>query len=249
MEDKISMSDLLLSYFTLFLKSPRIERKIRTLSKEESDAIGIQIESLMKNEMLYIVNKYIRQFTKAAYDVFGWTKEDLQQQVRIAFWRGLATYDKTKGAKVTTYLSVILFHYFMSFSKKCKSSRNSEAKLYPVEEIYETYDEYNKPIGVDDKIHWEESVQYLMAKLSDKEKMIIRYYAGEETGINRIAMDSGIPKTQVAKTIKSIRTKIISHYRELEDEEEYIHYDDIGDTTHDDLEEFDSQRVLVTKKR
>jgi len=197
--------------------------------------------------MSYIVNKYVRQFSGVAYDVFGLTRDDLYQNVRIAFWRGLATFDPSRNCKVTTYLSVILFHYFMSFSKKCKSSKNCKAKLYPVEELFEKYDESKQPPSAQDQVHWDESVSYLLEKLSDKEKSILKYYANEESGISQISSETGIPKAQVAKTIKNIRIKVISHYRELQDEEDYIHYEDIGDSTDDDLDE-STKRVLATKR-
>jgi DNA-directed RNA polymerase specialized sigma24 family protein len=207
----------------------KTEAKIKSLSRDESNAIGLKIEELIRGDMSYIVNKYIRKYKTSAYDVFGWTPEDLLQQIRIVMWKGLATFQPEKKFKITTYLSVILLNYFLSLSKKCRSNKNAKAKLYCVEEVYETVEEPSEHIDAEMLLDAQQNTQYFMDKLTLVERFVMPFFEDEPISISALANKSGLSKKESGRIIQSIKRKLIAHVKEMEDEEESIFYEGIAD--------------------
>lgn len=198
----------------------KIHRATSSLTEQQRQEIGLEIERLIKNEMSFIVQKYIREYWYALYDTFGWTKEDILQLIRIRLWRGLATFDETKKFKKTTYCSAILFNYFLTLSKRCKSKKNALSKLLPVEKIYDSMDETTDGDEVHNNIYREESYEYFISKLSPFEIKVFRlYFLTSETPETIIIKTMASPK-KINDTIKYLRTTLESHLQEMEDEEE-----------------------------
>jgi len=171
--------------------------------------------------MRYISHKYVNQFRVAAFDTFGWTREDLMQQVRITMWKGLATFDPAKKFKVTTYLSAILFHYFMSLSKKCRSNKNAQSKLVCVEDGMEL-DLATDDFSLDEVMESSESMSYFIGKLKARELEVLNLLYIERKNVTEVSKSLKIPKQQVTDFTRSIKAKLRDHIRELEDEEDKV---------------------------
>lgn len=103
--------------------------RLRSIDPEQSQEIGIEIERLIKGEMAYIVNWYVRNYQFAVRETFGWTPEDIMQEIRVTFWKGLATFDRESKIKITTYLSTMLHNMFANITKSCQSKKNFGTKL------------------------------------------------------------------------------------------------------------------------
>lgn len=199
----------------------KTEKILRTLSPERKREIGEEIEHLLRTDMRYIAHKYVNQFRVAAFDTFGWTREDLMQQVRITMWKGLATFDPSKKFKITTYLSAILFHYFMSLSKKCRSNKNAKSKLVCVEDGMDAemaVDDFS----LDELMDSSESMSYFLGKLKAQELDALTLLYIERKNVTEVSRSMKLSKQQVSDLTRSIKTKLRDHIRELEDEEDQV---------------------------
>lgn len=103
--------------------------RLKSIDPGRAAEIGDEIERLIKGEMAYIVNWYIRNYQFAVRETFGWTPEDIMQEIRVTFWKGLATFDRSNKIKITTYLSTMLHNMFANVTKSCQSQKNFGTKL------------------------------------------------------------------------------------------------------------------------
>lgn len=219
----------------------RVERTLRRLGKKRNDELGAEVERLMKNEMAWITNRYILQYRHSAFDIFSWTTDDLRQQIRVIMWRGLAVYKKDRGVKVTTYLSAVLFHWFISFSRRCHSKKNSQARLHCVDQLFYSSNDVE---GMDDMDRSDNraDIEYFFSKLTPEELSLFEFYnAPKCTSCKRsrckgrnnkqpsfadAAKCTGVPAPQISTAMKTIRRKMRDHVDEIDDEVEGINYDD-----------------------
>lgn len=220
------------------MKPGKTQEILLNLPRERADEIGRQVEVHLRTDMAYIVNRYVKSYRTAVSNTFGWTEEDLVQQVRIVFWKGLATYKPEKQFKITTYLSAILHNYFNSLYKKCRSLRNSRTKLLCVENIYET-DASVTLEGADDWYDYARSFNYFMDKLSEIETTILNLKLTRGDSIAAISEKLEMPKHQVVAIEKAIKSKISQHLKEIEDEEDSTNYEPIQSSTERPKEQFE----------
>ncbi len=57
------------------------------------------------------------------------SEEDLAQEGRIAFWRGIQTYDPSRGASLTTYCTTCCINAFRMISRKAHAQMRSAVVL------------------------------------------------------------------------------------------------------------------------
>lgn len=204
----------------------KIQNALNSLTPERNREIGKEIEAVLKDELSYIVNKYIRAYSYAVYDTFGWTPEDLMQNVRVLLWKGLATFSDAANVKKTTYLNAILRNYFLTVSKKCKSKRNSQAKLTSVGEVYDDFEE-----------RMEEATDTIIASMTaetykkfvqtlhpfEAEVFDLCFLIGHEP--MEVAKMLGVSPRRVNTTVKFLRAHYVDEQRIIEDKEEEITYE------------------------
>lgn len=220
-----------------------ISKKLSSMTQEEHNAIGREIEVLLNGKMKYITQKYIRQFQNTAQETFGWNRDDLLQHVRIAMWRGLATFDASKGFQKQTYLSTILFHFFMSLSKKTRSKKNALTKLYCVDEVYgantsmDDIDESQADaMNMVEKIVVEETLMDFFDTFTPAEILILPYFEGETPSPTMIAKHTGFSRDESERLINSIKQKNIFFQRKLEDDNERVNLEELINEHHTDTE-------------
>ena len=98
------------------VKKTKTRDRIKSLSREESNRIGEEVEQLLKGEMKSVADSYIRNYRNSVRNTFGWTPEDLKQEIRLKMFKGLATFDPDLGYKKTTYVSNILQNFFKNIT-------------------------------------------------------------------------------------------------------------------------------------
>jgi len=198
--------------------------KIRTIlnemSPEQRRNISSQIEVLMKSDMRYVVKSWCSKYQYRAQETFGWAYDDLEQQVRIAMWKGLATFDTSQNVKLTTYLSAVIENHFKSLSKKCRSKRNARTKLLCVEEVYEDKEIFVE--GLDDWLSYSSSVTRVLDQLNQLEKEVLALHLVEGVSINTMVEKLGIKRHVVISVLKSVKLKIKLNIQELVDEEDTV---------------------------
>lgn len=204
----------------------KTEQILRNLSKSESNEIGLRVERHIKTDMAYIVNQYVNNYRHAVADTFGWTRDDLMQEVRLALSKGLATFDVSKNFKITTYLSVILFNRFVSLAKQIRATKHSSTKLVCVETIFES--EGDLADGVDDWMDCTTSLSYFLDKLTAQEGEILHLQLIHGYSVAAIAELFAVPKHHIAAVVKSMKRKLRAHVKELEDEEDAASYDAVS---------------------
>lgn len=188
-------------------KVSKTKQRILSLSREEANQVGLKVEALMKKELAYIVNKYVTQYQQAAFETFGWERDDILQHIRVALWKGVATFNPDFGFKIETYLSSILDKTFLNLSRKCKTKKHSLTKLYCPENFYESEETIFQETG-EDWVRYAQSFSVLVGSLNQKEnKIMVRYLVyGEST--NEISKNTKIKKTEVIKLLKNIKSQL-----------------------------------------
>lgn len=177
------------------------------LTPQQSNELGLQVEVLIKTDLNYIVNKYVRQYRSAAHETFGWTQDDLMQHIRIILWKGLATFDPSKNFKITTYLSTILYYQMGNFSKSCQSTKNSNSKLYCPEVLHITDDLITHETA-EDWACYAQSFKLLMSKLNIKEKEVLYCHLVSGASIADMEKKLRVSRTEVVAIIKTIKIKM-----------------------------------------
>ena len=119
-------------------KEGKIYQLLRAIPDGKREELGLKVEALIKGDLSFIVNKYRMRYSYATQATFGWDEDDLMQYIRMALWKGVATYDPTKRAKETTYLSRILEYAFANLAKKCNTKKHSLSKLYFPDQMFIT---------------------------------------------------------------------------------------------------------------
>lgn len=201
------------------MKRDRTIKVLMSLTRQQSNELGLQVEKLIKNEMSYIVNKYVRQYRSAALDTFGWTSDDLMQHIRLILFKGMATFDPSKNFKITTYLSTILYYQMGNFSKTCQSNKNSNSKIYCPETLHPA-DEITTKETAEDWYSYMESFKILMGKLNEREKQILYLHLVDDYSIGEMETETKIPRAEIVGIIKSLKVKINQHMMEERKDEQ-----------------------------
>lgn len=196
------------------MKRNRTVTVLMSLTRQQSNELGLQVEKLIKNEMSYIVNKYVRQYRSAAQETFGWTTDDLMQHIRFIMFRGMATFDVSKGFKITTYLSTILYYQMGNFSKACQSNKNANSKLYCPETLHPSEETTTKETA-EDWYSYMETFKLLMGKLSEKEKRILYLHLVDDHSITEMEAETKLPRAEIVSIIKTLKLKISEHMSEV----------------------------------
>lgn len=178
-----------------------------SLSEEEKNRIGLEVERLMRNEMSYIVNKYINRYKKAAFETFGWEKDDLSQHIRIVMWKGVATFDESKNFKMTTYLSKMLYYQMGNFSKACQNKKNSQSKLYCPGELFDS-EEIIDQNSAEDWAVYQKKFKVLLTKLSKKDLKVLVSHLHYGHSMQEMEEKLGFKKTEIVSSLKRIKEKM-----------------------------------------
>lgn len=213
----------------------RVESQIRALSAEQNAEIGKQIEKLMAKELQYLINKYTARYRWICYDAFGWTTEDIHQQIRIVLWRSLATFDETKS-KLTTYVSIVLSHYFISLQKKCNTKKIQGTKLIFVDNPgvldanrHNSIDITNVDPNLNqhDFIDWNQVSVRFLESLPEKERRVYQLFCDNVRSVADISRELEIEKHVALRLVKLVKKKLNLHLMDIHDEQERVIYDDI----------------------
>lgn len=203
------------------MKRNRTITVLMSLTRQQSNELGLQVEKLIKNEMSYIVNKYVRQYRSAAQETFGWTTDDLMQHIRLILFKGMATFDPSKNFKITTYLSTILYYQMGNFSKTCQSNKNSNSKIYCPETLHPA-DETTTKETAEDWYAYMESFKILMGRLSEGEKKILYLHLVDDHSIGEMEAETKMPRAEIVGHIKSLKLKISEHMTEVKRDEQSL---------------------------
>ena len=188
-------------------KEGKIYKLLHSIPDVKREELGLKVESLISRELSYIVNRYISRYTYAVKNTFGWDEDDLLQYIRLALWKGVATYDPTKKAKEVTYLSRILEYAFANLAKKCNTKKHSLSKLYFPDQIFIT-EELTIDETAEDWLQYMRSFSAIKDKISKVEMKILVKHLLMDQDIKDIANDLDLKRSDVISIIKNIRSKM-----------------------------------------
>lgn len=178
-----------------------------SLSEEAKNQVGIEVERLIKGEMSYIVNKYVNQYQRAAFETFGWEKDDLLQHIRIILWKGVVTFDASKNFKMTTYLSKMLYYQMGNFSKTCQNKKNSQSKLYCPGILFDS-EEIIDMNSAEDWALYARKFKVLMTKLSQKDMRVLVSHLVFGHTLAEMEVKLDLKKTEIVSSLKRIKEKM-----------------------------------------
>lgn len=203
------------------MKPGKIKAAIDALTPEQNRQISIEIDDLIRGEMSYIVGKYVRNYSFILGDTFGWSSDDILQQIRIRFWRGLATFDESKKVKKTTYLGDILSKYFSTLLKRCRSKKNKNTKMSPIGDSFSIFEmDENIVESFETMQTTEKNESYLLfiSKLSDFEAEVFELFFIIGYQISVISEILNVKPRKISTTIKTLKELVRQHYQDLDDE-------------------------------
>ena len=188
-------------------KRTKTKDKLQSIPKEEMDRLGLEVERLMNNEMSYLVKKYFYKYRNATASTFGWTDEDLKQHIMIILWKGVATYDESKNAKMTTYLSKILFYQMANLSKKCQSLKSSKTKMYCPEDLYDS--ELTTDFTTsEDWTLYSQQFEILMDRMTKLETKVLLSHLMNGESITQMQKKLKVKRPELIGAIKSLKEKM-----------------------------------------
>jgi len=188
-------------------KQSKVAKAISSLSKEESDKIGMEVASIMKNELQFLVYLYTKSCRLLVKDTCGWEQEDLHQYMMECLWKGLATYDYSKKIKKNTYLSVIFKNSMANLIKSCNLDKRKYTRLYCPEVMIETKDDCNEMTG-EDWVIYQSTFKSVITNMTEKEKKVMAYHLAYGMSIAEICKKTKMKKITVVKTIKDVRERM-----------------------------------------
>lgn len=188
-------------------KRNKTRNVLLSLSEEEKNNIGLEVERLIKNEMSYIVNSYVKKYKHATAETFGWETDDLMQHIRIILWKGVATFKPEMNFKITTYLSKMLYYQMGNLSKTCQSEKNSQTKLFFPGELFESEEiiDFN---SAEDWALYARKFKHVLTKLSKKDMKIIVCHLVYGFSIQEIEQKTNFSKQEIVSSIKRIKEKM-----------------------------------------
>lgn len=202
-------------------KRTKTKDRLLSLSKQESDKLGLEVHNLMQNELSYLVNKYVYKYRNATASTFGWTEDDLRQHIMIILWKGAATFDSSKKVKKTTYLSTILYYQMGNLSKSCQNQKNSNSKLYCPEDLYDS--EYTTDFNCpEDWSVYSQQFKILMDKMTKLETKVLVAHLLRGDSVTQMQKKLKVPRPEIVSAIKSLTNKM-NYYLGEHDEEDNLH--------------------------
>lgn len=84
---------------------------------------SIEIERLLRNELKDTISFWTKKFANTFARHLGLTRADIMNEMRERIWKGLLTYDKSKGANVKTYMNRIIENRFKELAKRCEAPK------------------------------------------------------------------------------------------------------------------------------
>lgn len=188
----------------------KVDQQLASLSREESDRIGREVERLMKDEMSFIVRKYVISYRNACADIFGWEEEDLVQHIRIILWRGVATYKSNKNAKMTTYLSAILYYRMANLNKKIKREKHQKSRLFCPEDFYDREEttDFDSP---EDWLRYAQQFNILMKRMTKLEEKVLVCHLLKDMTLSEVQEKLKIRRPVLISALKSLKGKMAEH--------------------------------------
>ncbi len=188
-------------------KRTKTQDRLLAISKTESDAIGIKVFSLRRNELNYIVNMYVLRYRQACLNIYGWDEDDLKQHIAQILWKGVATFNTEKNVKITTYLSAILHHQMANLSKSLQRKKRY-IKTQLTEEAIKQAEEAVEETTTEDWIIYRNKFSNLMGQISKKETSVLVLYLINGMSVDQMKEELKIPRTEVVSILKTIDSKL-----------------------------------------
>lgn len=202
-------------------KRTKTRDKLLSLSREESNRIGLEVQKLMTGDMKYLVNKYMFRYRNSVKSTWGWNDDDLHQHIMIILWKGVATFDAEKNIKMTTYLSTILYYQMGNLSKSIQNPKNSLSKFYCPEEIYDTENMTDFTTAEDWSIY-AQSFGVLMGSMSQNEMKVLVAHLLDGLSLTQMQKKFKMKRPDLVGIIKSLTNKM-EYYIGEQDEKNCLH--------------------------
>ena len=188
-------------------RASKTKKILQSLTEKQKNDIGLEIEHLVANELKWITNKCIENYSYVTKECFGWDRDDLLQEIKLSYFRALATYNP-KMAKVTTHCCTILRNDMINLSIKCKRYKWSLTKLsFPGTDFMASkQSEFER--SSDDWMEFSEGVTKIADILSSREEKLLNLYISKGVGIKELSDKLSLPIEDVKKSIVSIQEKL-----------------------------------------
>jgi DNA-directed RNA polymerase specialized sigma24 family protein len=96
---------------------------MKSQTQEQNAVSSIEIERLLRNELKDTISFWTKKFANTFTRRLGITRADLMNDMREQIWKGLLTYDRSKGANVKTYMNHIIENRFKTLADRCNTPK------------------------------------------------------------------------------------------------------------------------------
>jgi DNA-directed RNA polymerase specialized sigma24 family protein len=101
----------------------KTRQKLLSLSPADNANLGLEIEHWVNVEYKEAIAGYLKKFGPSFERKLGMDKDDVVAEIREQIWKGLATYNPSKGANKRTYLNNIIKNRMGVLLKRCSITK------------------------------------------------------------------------------------------------------------------------------
>lgn len=189
-------------------KTWKITKKIQKQTEKKRNEFSNKIDSLLKKELKKTVDIIVFKHLSYLENTLGYNKDDLLNDIRVAVWKGLLTYDSSKKVLLTTYLVNIINNMVSTLRTRANSNKNTFLRFYA--------DVHDSDVAESDLVT-EETGELIFERrqeclndlkaLSDEDEKIYRALAIGDS-ISKIMDDNGLKRHEAIGKIKNIISRI-----------------------------------------
>lgn len=189
-------------------KRPRTNR-IRQLmleqTREQNDSSSVEIERLLRTDLRETIAFWMKKYAKTLQKRLGMTRADIMNDMREQIWKGLLTYDRSKGANVKTYMNHCIENRFKTLGERAETAKFKNvvhyADVYASTGTEEDYVTHDTPESV---LEDRETIMQELARftLESDRRIYVHLMLGD--GFEDMEKTTGLPRPAIVGTIKRI---------------------------------------------
>lgn len=189
-------------------KKPRVNRiKQLMLSQtpEQNALNGVEIERLLRTELKDTIKFWTKKYSNTFLQRLGMSKADIMNDMREQIWKGLLTYDRSKGANIKTYMNHCIENRFKTLADKADTNKFKNLTHYA--DVYAstgTEDDYVTHETPEAVFEQRETIMVELRRLihEDERRIYVHLMLGD--GFEAMQASTSLPKYEIVGMIKRI---------------------------------------------
>lgn len=183
----------------------RIKQLMLAQTPAQNAANSVEIERLLRTELKDTIKFWVKKYSNTFLQRLGMSRADIMNDMREQIWKGLLTYDRSKGANVKTYMNHCIENRFKTLADKADTNKFKNlthyADVYASTGTEEDYVTHDTPETVFEQ---RETIMIELSRLAleDERKVYVHLILGD--GLDAMEKSTGLPRPVIVGMIKRI---------------------------------------------